>query len=178
MGCYLTKLPTTSELVWLPPLVHPPPPLSADMPVFAMTDPGWPPVMRVHPLLSWSYSQVWDFLQRLNVVYCDLYDRGYVSCTPVDCVYLVVYSCLGYVCKWLAICWDVCAYIHIYSPVYIISQSALPGPLCRYTSVGHRRNTQPNPLLCNPSSPHGYDPAHMLRDPSAERHGRMAPPGT
>ena len=41
-----------------------------------MTDKGWPQFMRVHPIVDWSYKNIWDFLIRLRIPYCSLYDDG------------------------------------------------------------------------------------------------------
>ncbi|KAF8579977.1 adenine nucleotide alpha hydrolases-like protein [Ramaria rubella] len=43
------------------------------------TDGDWPRFMRVHPIINWSYSEIWTFLRQLDVSYCDLYDIGYTS---------------------------------------------------------------------------------------------------
>ena len=41
--------------------------------------PGWPPFLRVNPVLEWGYSDVWGFLDAIGASYCSLYDRGFTS---------------------------------------------------------------------------------------------------
>jgi FAD synthetase len=43
---------------------------------FDMTDKDWPEFMRVHPIIDWTFSDVWDFLLKLRIPYCSLYDEG------------------------------------------------------------------------------------------------------
>jgi len=43
------------------------------------TQNGWPALMRVNPIVYWTYEDVWKFIKVMDVPYCVLYDRGYTS---------------------------------------------------------------------------------------------------
>ncbi|KAL3471111.1 hypothetical protein BJX99DRAFT_250666 [Aspergillus californicus] len=46
---------------------------------FSQTDGGWPPFMRINPVVDWHYAEIWAFIRALGLEYCSLYDEGYTS---------------------------------------------------------------------------------------------------
>ncbi|XP_037299053.1 FAD synthase isoform X2 [Manduca sexta] len=54
-------------------------PYSHTLEYMQKTDSNWPQIIRVSPLLDWSYHQIWNYILQRNVPYCSLYDRGYTS---------------------------------------------------------------------------------------------------
>ncbi|ESO07761.1 hypothetical protein HELRODRAFT_76281 [Helobdella robusta] len=54
-------------------------PHSSHLQDFSPTDEGWPEYMRVHPILHWTYGELWSFIRNLSLPYCSLYDVGYSS---------------------------------------------------------------------------------------------------
>ena len=54
-------------------------PFSCNLASFSPCDEDWPPLMRINPIISWSYNDVWLFLQKNEIPYCSLYDQGYTS---------------------------------------------------------------------------------------------------
>lgn len=59
-------------------------PFAETLQTFAPTDADWPALMRVHPILDWTYADIWEFLRCPDlgdggVGWCVLYDYGYTS---------------------------------------------------------------------------------------------------
>ena len=48
------------------------------------TSAGWPQVMRINPLLEWSYADIWLFTRLERVPVCRLYRRGFTSLGATD----------------------------------------------------------------------------------------------
>lgn len=40
-------------------------------------DKGYPPFIRINPIINWTYEQVWKFLLDFSIPYCKLYEIGY-----------------------------------------------------------------------------------------------------
>ncbi|ATY58661.1 FAD synthetase, putative [Cordyceps militaris CM01] len=54
-------------------------PYSEHLEHFSPTDAGWPQFMRINPMIDWHYVDIWIFLRRLEIPYCNLYNLGYTS---------------------------------------------------------------------------------------------------
>lgn len=55
---------------------------------FQSTDEGWPELMRINPILNFTYTNVWELLRRLSLPYCRLYDLGYTSLGRMESTHL------------------------------------------------------------------------------------------
>lgn len=121
-------------------------PHGASLHVRSPCDPGWPDIMRVHPILDWDYSDIWAFL-RCSALGCpadltrepDGAPRRGVAGGGADGV----------------------PYCSLYDE--------------GYTSLGSTYNTQRNPRLKVPDTS-VYRPAYELKSAADERAGRIAAP--
>uniref|UniRef100_T1J278 FAD synthase n=1 Tax=Strigamia maritima TaxID=126957 RepID=T1J278_STRMM len=62
-------------------------PHMSDLSCFQMTDPSWPQVLRVNPLIYWSYNDIWMYIRQFCIPYCSLYDKGYSSLGDVTATF-------------------------------------------------------------------------------------------
>ena len=54
-------------------------PHGSQLQAFTPTDISWPALIRVNPILTWNYSDIWMFLNALEIPVCSLYLDGYTS---------------------------------------------------------------------------------------------------
>mmetsp|Transcript_987 Transcript_987/g.1542 ORF Transcript_987/g.1542 Transcript_987/m.1542 type:complete len:247 (-) Transcript_987:82-822(-) len=54
-------------------------PYGSSLSPFSPTTSGWPSMIRIHPVLYLSYSEIWRLLRFFDIPYCSLYDDGYTS---------------------------------------------------------------------------------------------------
>jgi FAD synthetase len=117
---------------------------------FTPTDKDWPRFMRVHPILDWSYADIWTFLRHPSLTlggaaggtieWCEMYNYGSVLLRS-----------------------------------FAVSSMGSEFSIDRYTSLGSTHNTFPNPLLKATDDPTifgGWRPAWELKDETTERAGR------
>ncbi|KAL0233487.1 hypothetical protein PCE1_002002 [Barthelona sp. PCE] len=54
-------------------------PSASTMDIFCESTANWPKILRVGPILNFSYEMIWNYIKNHNVSYCSLYDDGYTS---------------------------------------------------------------------------------------------------
>ncbi|BGP38261.1 3'-phosphoadenosine 5'-phosphosulfate sulfotransferase [Rhodotorula kratochvilovae] len=129
-------------------------PHGANLQPLQRTDSGWPDFVRVHPVLDWSYADIWAFLRcdalslgaggegevehGGGLEWCELYDYGYTS--------------LG------------------------STHNTFPNPLLRATATGPGAGAGEDADSAAAHQPlGGWRPAWELEDEGAERAGRCVP---
>jgi len=59
-------------------------PYSSHLQAFNLTDSDWPEFMRISPILSWDYTDIWKYILHHQLKYCTLYDQGYTSIGQIN----------------------------------------------------------------------------------------------
>ncbi|GAK68274.1 adenine nucleotide alpha hydrolases-like protein [Moesziomyces antarcticus] len=112
------------------------------------TDKDWPRVERIHPILEWTYGDVWEFLRCPHLATSE-------SELPFDR-------------KTMEEEWGTTGAGERGVPYCVLYDQG-------YTSLGSTFNTRPNPQLQQGGK---WMPAYMLKDASHERAGRINTPQT
>ncbi|CAI0471368.1 unnamed protein product [Linum tenue] len=135
---------------------------------FSPSSPGWPPFMRVNPILDWSYR--FKLVLYVRILTCSVCWQGCLgisfdmqgpvlqSLRPRVFTFFMFLKCLPYYLVFLRL---------IRLPISFTN---------RYTSIGSIHDTTPNSLLCiSDSSGHKekFKPAYLLSDGRSERAGRV-----
>ena len=70
-------------------------PHCSELKKFSPTDSHYPNLMRINPIIDWSYDDVWNYIIKNQLKVCSLYEHGYTSIgnrlnTFPNFIYLIV----------------------------------------------------------------------------------------